>query len=96
MAYHMAYNKGYSYLQPGKLIIIKLMEYMYRNNLQTLDFSRGDSTLKRHFSNGAVQKYNIYINCNIFIALKVLIRKLIKKIKNTRIYKHIKKIIKGK
>ena len=85
MAYHMAYNKDYSYLQPGKLIIIKLMEYMYRNNLQTLDFSRGDSTLKRHFSNDAVQKYNIYINCNIFIALKVLIRKLKKKIKKNRI-----------
>lgn len=96
MAYHMAYNKDYSHLQPGKLIFIHLMEYMLRSKLQTLDFSRGDSTLKRHFSNDTIKKYNLYINCNIFIRVKILIKKFIYYVKNTRIYKNIKRIIKGK
>ena len=96
MAYHMAYNKDYSHLQPGKLIFIHLMEYMLENNLQILDFSRGDSTLKRHFSNDSVKKYNLYINCNIFIRAKVVAKNFIYYTKNTDLYKKLKKIIKGK
>ena len=96
MAYHMAYNKYYSSLQPGKLIFIHLMEYMLENNLQILDFSRGDSILKRHFSNDSTKKYNLYINCNIFIRIKAIVQNFIYYIKGTKIYKRIKKIIKRK
>lgn len=95
-AYHMAYNSDYSYLQPGKLVFLELMKYMLTNDLKTLDFSRGDSVLKRHFSNDNIKKCNIYINCNMFIRIKVIFSNLIYKIKNTKVYLKIKKVIKGK
>lgn len=96
MAYHMAYNYDYAYLQPGKLIFLELMEYMISKNFEILDFSRGNSILKRHFSNGNVKKYNIYINCNIFKSFFVYIHKFIFKVKGTLFYKKIKKLIKRK
>lgn len=96
MAYHMAYNSDYSYLQPGKLIFLELMDYMLSNDLKTLDFSRGDSILKRHFSNDNIKKYNLYISCNMFIRIKVIVNNLTYKIKNTKVYLQIKKVIKGK
>lgn len=96
MAYHMAFNKNYYYLQPGKLIFLELMYYMIENNFKILDFSRGDSVLKRHFSNGNIVKYNLYINCNILIKIKVYINNNILKMKKTKVYQKIKKIIKKK
>lgn len=95
MAYHMAYNLEFSKLQPGKLIFIELMNYMDENNYKILDFSRGNSTLKRHFSNENVVKFNVYVNCNLLMRITVLFRIMKNKIKSTRIYKKIKRIIKG-
>lgn len=96
MAYHMAYNSKYSKLQPGKLIFIKTMEYIKLNNYKTLDFSRGNSTIKRHMSNESITKFNIYINCGFLKKLKVVIHNIEFKIKNTRIYNKIKLLIKRK
>lgn len=82
MAYHMAYKQEYYKLQPGKIIIYNLLEYLKKNKYEIFDFSRGDSVVKRHFSNNNIRKYNIYINFGILLKTKIICKKIKVKVKN--------------
>ncbi len=81
MAYHMAYDNEYKNLQPGKIVIYELIKYLKSNNYKIFDFSRGNSMLKRHFSNHSKENYNIYINPTIIIRFKVLFIEFIEHLK---------------
>ncbi len=82
MAYHMAFDKEYSRLQPGKLVIYHLLNYLKIEQYNLFDFSRGNSLLKKHFSIENSKNYNIYINPNVFVKIKLLFRTLVKHLKH--------------
>lgn len=82
MAYHMAFDKEYSHFQPGKLVIYHLLNYLKMEQYDIFDFSRGNSLLKKHFSIENKKNYNIYINPNIFVKIKLIYRTWIKYFKH--------------
>lgn len=81
MAYHMAFDKEYNHFQPGKLVIYHLLNYLKMERYNVFDFSRGNSLLKKHFSIENSKNYNIYINPNAFVKIKLLFRTWVKNLK---------------
>lgn len=81
MAYHMAFDKEYSHFQPGKLVIYHLLNYLKNKEYNVFDFSRGNSLLKKHFSIENSKNYNVYINPNVFVKIKLSFRGLVKQAK---------------
>lgn len=55
-----AYNKNYSKLSPGRLLMIKLIEELQSNKINYIDFSRGETNFKKEFSKNMYEQYVIY------------------------------------
>lgn len=81
MAYHMAYDMNYRHIQPGKIVIYDLIKYLQERQFEIFDFSRGNSILKRHFSNYSESQYNIYLNPSVKIKFELLYRRMCYRVK---------------
>lgn len=93
MAYHMAYKKEFKKYQPGKILILFLINFLKEKQYTVFDLSRGNSLLKKHFSKNSRINYSIYVNCKLYTKIHVYVRKYRKKI-ILKIKSKIKKYIK--
>lgn len=58
-AFYTAFSGAYRGLSPGKLLVVKIMERLYREKMTLLDFGRGYNTLKKEFTPYYQMQYNL-------------------------------------
>lgn len=60
MAVNTAYLPDYSFLQPGRILLIYLLDYLQEHNYLVLDFSRGVDVMKLDFANVFRKHSDVY------------------------------------
>ena len=87
MSVHIAFDDEFRTIGPGKLLLFYCLEYFKQNGIKTLDFSVGDSYIKRQFADEKISQHNIYFTGSKLVLLwwKILLKmkrkaKCIKKI----------------
>jgi Acetyltransferase (GNAT) domain len=60
----IAFLGEYSYFAPGKILLIKLFEKLFKENMKRADFGSGDNQVKKSFSSGEKPLYKVIISKN--------------------------------
>ena len=66
-----AFLTGYEYFNPGKLLMIKVIDYYSINGNPIIELGRGYDRFKRDFSKDYHELYNLFISENKFIRLYI-------------------------
>jgi hypothetical protein len=74
----LAFIDTYAKYSPGKVLLVKLFDYLTDQGVQKIDFGSGDSYLKRSFTNESQQLYQIVLSNSNWIRIYLT---LINKIK---------------
>ena len=93
-----AYLAGYEYFNPGKIQMVKLIDYLHENGNPAIELGRGCDRFKRDFSKSYHEQYNLVISQNPLVRfyiinlfkLRMKSYKLISK--HTKAYRHFKKL----
>lgn len=74
LAYQTAFDKRFSRLSPGKVLLHYLLIDLKRKNYKKFDFARGYSLLKKEFTKKKSFQYDVYVvkNQAIYIYLKLI------------------------
>lgn len=83
-AYHMAFLEQYHRIGPGKMALYLMLEHLKKEGFANVDLLRGNSEIKRQFSNEVKIQYDAYLSKN---RLVMIWWKL-----NFRIWKKLKQI----
>ena len=67
LGYHMAYLEGYRKLIPGKVLLYFLLLELVKRRFTLFDFSRGDSILKKQFTQQKKIQYDIFISKKVIV-----------------------------
>lgn len=59
-----SYDKDYAYLSPGKILQYYLLNQLQKDKIEVFDFSRGQNSFKKDFTNLANIQYNILYSKN--------------------------------
>tara|TARA_B100001250_G_C19784600_1_gene783526 strand:+ start:177 stop:1280 length:1104 start_codon:yes stop_codon:yes gene_type:complete len=89
-------NKYYKF-SPGRILLFELIKWSFDNGLKKLDFTIGDESYKKDFSNNHSHLFN-YLGCNDFYGIPVysylIVKNLLKKILFVKkLYRFITRII---
>ncbi len=93
-----AYLAGYEYFNPGKIQMIKLIDYLYENGNPAIEMGRGYDRFKRDFSKNYHEQYNLIISKSPLVRfyitnlLKLRIKTYEFIIQHTKPYRLFKKI----
>ena len=96
----MAYLAEFRQYSPGKVLLVKLIDYLNTRNAQTFDFGSGDSFIKKLVTEETDTLYQIIMTKNKFIlqyvvslytARRRVFEQLSKNKKGYKVYKEIKK-----
>jgi hypothetical protein len=67
-----AYTDFLKKISPGKLLLYKILDWCYKNNINVLDFGQGEEEYKKRFTD----KYNylrVYVKYFPFLLLPLLV-----------------------
>lgn len=67
-----AFLEGFEYYNPGKLIVIKLIDYYYEKGFAVMEFGRGCDRSKRDFTSNYHMLYGVIISKNIPLKLYIM------------------------
>ena len=67
LAYLTAFDKRFSKLSPGKILLYFLLNDLKDQGFKTFDFARGLSVLKKEFTKDFNLQYDVYLVRNIFL-----------------------------
>lgn len=84
MAHHMTFNQNFEKLQPGKVILVRLLKYLKDKKFICFDFSRGETLFKKQFSVFSVENKNLYLfrgSKNVLVILFLYLESFIKRFK---------------
>ena len=62
--YHMSFNDNFKSFEPGKITFYYTLKYLQTEGFRVVDFSRGDSELKREFATMLRIQYDAYWSKN--------------------------------
>jgi hypothetical protein len=66
---HMAFDKNYSNMGLGKIIVFNLLKELCKLEYCVFDFSKGDSQVKRELMSNFPAQYNFYYSNNVLALL---------------------------
>ena len=67
----IAFKYKYKKYVPGKVLIVKLLEYHMQNGIEKMDFGSGDNHIKRAFTKNYNQFYQVVVSANKFVRIYI-------------------------
>lgn len=67
LAFHTSYRLDYRKLNPGKILLYKMINKLHKEKFNFFDFSRGGHMLKREFTPNFKLQYDVYHSTKVFV-----------------------------